>query len=473
MQLGTTQNSKDLAAKIQAVNERILKIIARVDQVNNEQDLEKLEQEVQALTRELGDLIVAQKVQQTIDEDDAFRSSAREVAQRVRKSLVNKGRVLVQVRFSGGTSLCLSVVYWSRKGAAGRRGKGICPELYLLGIHDHCTPLLASEVSQATAALCSLEEARHMMESRGCSLNIKTVRNVAKRFAARARAGQKAEPVIAMLREEDLKNRRVVLSSDGGRLRIRTAKKGRRTKKKRTRYRTDWREPKLLIIYVVNDDGRIDNKILPFIDGTLKGTDTLFALMHVYLRALNLSSADQILFVADGAHWIWESVQLARTMLKLGGIQCKILELIDFYHAVQHLHAFAELKRQWSVKQRKQWVSRQKHLLKNGATKQVIGSLQMAVKGSRSKLLRRELMYFVNNRERLSYKEVAALKMPIGSGAVESAVRRVVNLRLKSPCIFWTEETAEEMLLLRAYYKSGRWNLLKKMTYEGGFSYAA
>jgi hypothetical protein len=64
--------------------------------------------------------------------------------------------------------------------------------------------------------------------------------------------------------------------------------------------------------------------------------------------------------------------------------------------------------------------------------------------------------------------------MPIGSGAVESAVRRVINLRLKSPCIFWTEETAEEMLLLlRAYYKSGRWNLLKKMAYEGGFSYAA
>ncbi len=311
------------------------------------------------------------------------------------------------------------------------------------------------------------------MESRGCSLDIKTVRNVAKRFASRARAGQKAESVVAMLRAENLQGRRVVLSSDGGRLRIRTAKQGRRTKKKRTRYKTDWREPKLLIIYVVSDDGRVDKKIMPLIDGTLKGTDVLFALMHIYLRSLNLRSVDQILFVADGAHWIWDSVHLARQKLSKRGGPCKNQELIDFYHAVQHLHAFAELKRKWSRKKRKQWVSRQKHQLKDGGTKQVIEDLQVAAKGVKSRLLQRELMYFVNNRERLCYKEVAALKMPIGSGAIESAVRRVINLRLKGPCIFWKEDTAEEVLLLRAYYKSGRWNLLKKMAYEGGLPYAA
>lgn len=473
MHIGTSKNAKDLAAKMQALDEQILQIIARNDQIRNEQDLEKLEQEAQTLTRELGDLIVAQKVQQAIDEDEEFRASAVELSHRVRKSMVNKGRVLVRIRFSGGTTLPVSVVYWSRKGSAGRRGKGLYPELYLLGIHDHCTPFLASEIAQATAALCSFEEARHMMESRGCSLDIKTVRNVAKRFASRARAGQKAESVVAMLRTENLQGRRVVLSSDGGRLRIRMSKQGRRTKKNRARYRTDWREPKLLIIYVVNDDGRVDKKILPVIDGTLKGIDVLFALMHIYLRSLNLSSVDQILFVADGAHWIWDSVQLARKMLEMGGLRCKILELIDFYHAVQHLHAFAELKCQWSGKKRKQWISRQKRFLKSGWTKQVIGNLQLAAKGSKSKLLQRELMYFVNNRERLCYKEVAALKLPIGSGAIESAVRRVINLRLKGPCIFWKEETAEEVLLLRAYYKSGRWSLLKKMAYEGGLPYAA
>ena len=57
MRIGTSQNAKDLTAKIQAVNEQILKIISRNDKIHNEQDLEKLECETQALTRELGDRV--------------------------------------------------------------------------------------------------------------------------------------------------------------------------------------------------------------------------------------------------------------------------------------------------------------------------------------------------------------------------------------------------------------------------------
>ena len=55
------------------------------------------------------------------------------------------------------------------------------------------------------------------------------------------------------------------------------------------------------------------------------------------------------------------------------------------------------------------------------------------------------------------------MKLPIGSGGVESAIRRVVNLRLKGPCIFWLKENAEALLILRSYFKAGRWNLLKNM----------
>ena len=46
---------------------------------------------------------------------------------------------------------------------------------------------------------------------------------------------------------------------------------------------------------------------------------------------------------------------------------------------------------------------------------------------------------------------------------IESTVRRVVNLRLKGPSIFWCRASAEAILLLRSYYKAGRWNLLKHM----------
>jgi hypothetical protein len=47
--------------------------------------------------------------------------------------------------------------------------------------------------------------------------------------------------------------------------------------------------------------------------------------------------------------------------------------------------------------------------------------------------------------------------IPLGSGAVESAIRRVVNQRLKGPSIFWRGPNAERMLHLRCYLKAGRW----------------
>jgi hypothetical protein len=55
------------------------------------------------------------------------------------------------------------------------------------------------------------------------------------------------------------------------------------------------------------------------------------------------------------------------------------------------------------------------------------------------------------------------LNLPIGSGAIESSIRRVVNLRLKGPCTFWYRENAEKMIMLRSFYKAGRWNCLKQM----------
>ena len=60
----------------------------------------------------------------------------------------------------------------------------------------------------------------------------------------------------------------------------------------------------------------------------------------------------------------------------------------------------------------------------------------------------------------MDYARIAALKMPIGSGAIESTIRRVVNLGLKGASIYWHQKSAEAVLLLRSYYKAGRWNHL-------------
>ena len=89
--------------------------------------------------------------------------------------------------------------------------------------------------------------------------------------------------------------------------------------------------------------------------------------------------------------------------------------------------------------------------------------MQVLCRGRNSKAIRTQRAYFLRNKSRMAYAKLMALKLPIGSGAIESTVRRVVNLRLKGPSIFWCRASAEAILLLRSYYKAGRWNLLKHM----------
>ena len=69
--------------------------------------------------------------------------------------------------------------------------------------------------------------------------------------------------------------------------------------------------------------------------------------------------------------------------------------------------------------------------------------------------MRTQRNYFLKNKRRWAYAKLMALKLPIGSGAIESTVRRVINLRLKGPSLFWSRASAEAILLLRYYYKAG------------------
>ena len=153
----------------------------------------------------------------------------------------------------------------------------------------------------------SLQEAQDVLASRGVALDTKTVRLIAYRYAARARLEQQIDQVAF---EDTVAGRRVVISSDGGRIRLRESKQGLKTKKWRQRYTGAWREPKVLIVYVVDAEGKRDAGFAPVIDATLKGPDAVFALLHTSLQRLAITQADQVLFLADGAPWIWKRVPL-------------------------------------------------------------------------------------------------------------------------------------------------------------------
>ena len=374
----------------------------------------------------------------------------------------SEGLETVSIQCCTGSSVDVRVRYYRRScdRRNRKRYKGAYAGLILLGIHDRCSPALASMVSAWSALLSSFEEVRQVLCDHGMVLDIKVIRKLTYRYAERARAEQQAGR-IPLNERDSLEGRRVVISTDGGRTRLREKKRGPKTSKNRTRFRGAWREPKLLIIYVVDAQGKQEKSFSPFIDGSFSGPDGVFLLLKGYLNALHIQKSDKILFVADGAHWIWNRIP---SLIKaLGLAPQRVYELLDFYHAVEHLGKVSALKKTWSSKERKRWVSKQRGFLLKGKAADVVQAVQTLCRGRNSKAIKTERDYFVRNERRLDFPTVKALNLPIGSGAIESSIRRVVNLRLKGPCTFWYRENAEKMIMLRSYFKAGRWNCLKQM----------
>lgn len=323
----------------------------------------------------------------------------------------------------------------------------------LLGILAHHTPLAANETAQLATAFCSFEEAVSALAVRGRTIDIKTLRCLTYHFADAARITQ---ATLVDKFPTTVANKRCVISVDGGRIRIRKNKRGQKTKKNRHRFKADWQEPKLLHIWLIDENGKIRRDFSPWIDGTLKGADTVFILLSYYLKALTITAADQILFIADGAPWIWNRLPALIENLMLD--PAKVYQILDFYHAIEHLSSVAKLCKKWSPKRQNQWVRRMKGYLWNGKTNEVIEQIRSITRGRNSKLISREKNYFEENICRMNYAQARLNNLPIGSGPMESAIRRVINLRMKGNGIFWCEENAEAMIMLRAYYKAGRWN---------------
>jgi hypothetical protein len=121
--------------------------------------------------------------------------------------------------------------------------------------------------------MCSFTEAVFILEQHGRAIDIKTLRSITYHVADKARSAQQAD--IA-LKSHGVNGKRCAVSVDGGRIRTRVPKPGKKTAKKRYRFQADWKEPKLLHIWVLEDDGKICRSIAPWIDGTMKGPDVVF-----------------------------------------------------------------------------------------------------------------------------------------------------------------------------------------------------
>jgi hypothetical protein len=153
--------------------------------------------------------------------------------------------------------------------------------------------------------------------------------------------------------------------------------------------------------------------------------------------------------LADGAPGIWSQYALHFPQR---------VEVLDWYHAMEHLWAAGNGTFGEGREEAKQWVASQEQLLWDGRLAEVIANLAALSLAPTGQAAREQIHYFEVNKERMRYPEFRAKGYPIGSGVVESACKRVVAARLKQAGMCWSKIGAQSVLALRTAKLSNRWD---------------
>ena len=407
--------------------------------------------------------LVTTQIQQLLYDPD-FLTSLKALA--AKSALRFKGYKTTTILLLTGQSFSILSPYFApsepgnrsrRKNKKRKKKTGCHIGLSYLGFFDRSSQLVASSAAQAALLCPSFDIAQRALQSWGLRLDIKTIQRLSQYLGTRAIDHRQR---IAIGDDDTVHGRILLVSVDGGRLRERRAKRGRRPDKlKRQGYHTDWREPTQLVIQWLNTEGTKDRQHPPIYDATMGDTDQAFELLESYLKQLDVSQADLVVFCADGARRYWKRFDAMAKRLNINAH----LETIDYTHAKQNLNEILErLPKKLSTSQVSALSSQCKDLLWRGDIAGLGRVIRKHIKGRKSRkwALSKFKNYFWQNRQRMQYMSLKHMNLPTGSGCVESAIRRVINLRLKAPGTFWKRETAEVMLFLRSTLLCGRWDTM-------------
>jgi hypothetical protein len=374
------------------------------------------------------------------------------------------------VRLLGGLMLWVTTLYCApaaRTGKGrGREGGGVYPELGVLGIQEGSSPALVREVGRQVALLPSYALARLELARRGLALDIKELYGIGK-YAGAAALTYRCR-LLEQYRAGLLPagsawaGKRLGVFVDGGRTKIRTTtrrQKGQgKHKAQRRRYRTNWREPKLLIIVELDKRGRMLPESKAVLDGTFAGPDELMELLAMYLHLFGAAAAELVSLGADGAPWVWERWDWV--IQRVGLKPNRVTKTLDWCHAVHHISLALEHVVEDKDVRRRLFKKLRKWFKRGDWWNVVLELSQLAKDLPNDHEVWTELSYLERHGDEghLDYARFRRRGVPLGSGAIESAIRRVINLRLKGNSISWHEGNAEGMLLLRCLVLSDRWD---------------
>lgn len=317
----------------------------------------------------------------------------------------------------------------------------------LWGVNMNCSPMYSS-INCLYSVLCpSFEVSKELLNYQNIHANFEKVRQSSLNLAEECMLERST---IQLEKGETVAGKRVIIAMDGGRSRTRVYEEGKSGRAEK--FSTPWREPKMFVITTIDKEGKQTKETKPIYDSTF-GDDETFELLGKYLKELEIDKAESVQFLADGAVWIWNRVKPMLISLGLG--EAKIIEVLDYYHAIEHVN---EMKVYFDADKQLTHFKPLKEALWRGDFKEMTRLIQEGITGVDLEEFT-PFKYFRKQQNRIDYQYLRNENRPCGSGIIESGIRRIINLRFKSPSTFWYPENVEKLIFMRGIALSGRWKI--------------
>ena len=212
-----------------------------------------------------------------------------------------------------------------------------------------------------------------------------------------------------------------------------------------------WRENKTVIVFTNKDmikrkDGGniIINKEYAAFIGSAE--DFRGYVLNAAVNA-GYGKVKEVVIIADGASWI-------RNMAK--ELFPEAIQILDLFHLKENIYTYAKHRFSHNEKEYVLWAETQIDKIEKGKAEEVLNQLPTEEKLPAGVVNLRT--YITNNIDKINYPEYKEKGYFVGSGAIESANKVVVQRRLKQAGMRWDVLGAQALLTLRAKVESNLWD---------------
>jgi hypothetical protein len=217
----------------------------------------------------------------------------------------------------------------------------------------------------------------------------------------------------------------------------------------------EWAEVKTLVIGEIQeavkkkDEWVVHTGQLSYFS-RLTDSDTFCRLALGETHRRGLENAGKVAAVTDGAEWEQGFIDFHRY---------DAVRILDFPHAAERISQVGDVIFGEGTAGNKDWFKEQVHELKHEGPSEVLAELRALQKEHPDVSVLAENLAYLEKRERnMQYPMYQAEGLPIGSGAVESGNKLVVEARLKGAGMHWERSHVNPMLALRNVVCSDRWD---------------